>query len=180
MVSLPLPPESDFSRAVFKLIRPHIPRERWPIDSVRATFEPAGDGLWLEADFDGLPASYAALAAQLVRQARVDLVLKSPAAWEAAAVVRTKRWRDFSLFAFLPLMFAIPLMAVLSDTAMRLALLFFCVDVVVLLALQVNLARQRARMAAARFVANIPAPGLKIQLAARASQPARAEPMPEV
>ncbi|HTH18113.1 MAG TPA: hypothetical protein VL974_15760 [Magnetospirillum sp.] len=180
MVSLLLPPESDFSRAVFKLIRPHIPRERWPLDSVRAMFRPAGDGLWLEADFSDFPSSYAALAAELVREARVDLVLKSPAAAAAALVVRAKRWRDAGLYAFLPLMFAIPLMAALSDAAMRAALAFFCLDVVLLIWFQARLSRWRLNMAESRFIARIPAPGLKISLANREGPPRGGEPMPEV
>lgn len=179
MVSIPLTPESPFSRAVFKLIRPHIPRERWPMDSVRVLFEPAGDGLWLEAKFEGLPAAYAALAAQLVREARVDLVLQSPAAWQAAAVARTKRWRDFAMFAFVPLLFAIPLMAPLSDAAMRLALLLCGLDALALLVLQGALVKRRAAMASARFVANIPAPGLKIHVGARAVARSN-DPMPDV
>lgn len=179
MVSIPLPPESPFSRTIFKLIRPHIPRERWPADSLRARFELAGDGLWLEANFEGLPASYAALAAQLVREARVDLVLQSPAAWQATAVARTKRWRDSSLFAFVPLLFAIPLMAALSDAAMRIALLLCCVDVAALVLLQVVLAKRRAAMATARFIAHIPAPGLKIHMGTR-TEVRGTDAMPEV
>lgn len=169
MASLPQPPESDFSRAVFKVIRPHIPRERWPVDSVLARFEAAEDGLWLKADFDNFPRSYAALAAQLVRDAGVELVLKSPLAAAAAAVVRATRWRDAGLYAFLPLMFAIPLMAVLSDAAMRFAVLFFCLDIAVLAFFQALLVRRRAAMAAERFIAHIPAPGLKIHLGGRAN-----------
>ena len=182
MVSLPLPPESDFSRAVFKLIRPHIPRERWPVDSVRARFEPAGDGLWLNADFDELPAAYATMAAQLVREARVDLVLKSPAAAAAAAVVKAKRWRDVGLYAFLPLMFAIPLMAALSEAAMRVAAGLCGVDLLLLILFQAKLSRRRALMAEARFIARIPAPGLKISLGGKAEgpQPIGSGPMPEV
>lgn len=179
MVSIPLPPESTFSRAVFKLIRPHIPRERWPADSMRVLFEPAGDGLWLDAKFEEFPSAYGALASQLVREARVDLVLKSPAAWQAAAVARTKRWRDFAMFAFMPLLFAIPLMASLSDAAMRLALLLCCLDIVALVLQQGILVKRRAAMAAARFVAHIPAPGLKIHLGARAEARGN-DPMPEV
>lgn len=179
MVNIPLPPESTFSRAVFKLIRPHIPREHWPADSVRVMFEPAGDGLWLDAKFEGLPSAYAALATQLVRNARVDLVLQSPAAWQAAAVARTKRWRDSAMFAFVPLLFAIPLMAALSDSAMRLALLLCCVDVAALVLLQGVLAKRRAAMSMARFIAHIPAPGLKIHLGSRAERRGN-DPMPEV
>lgn len=179
MVSLPLPPESAFSRNVFKLIRPHIPRDRWPNDSLRVMFEPAGDGLWLEAKFEGLPPAYAALATRLVREAKVDLVLQSPAAWQAAGVARTKRWRDACMFAFVPLLFAMPLMAALNDGAMRIALMLWCVDVVLLLALQVSLAKHRATMASARFIANIPAPGLKIQMNSRPEVRGN-ESMPEV
>jgi hypothetical protein len=171
MVTLPLRPDSDFSRAVFKLIRPHIPRERWPVDAVRGRFEPAGDGMWLEVEFDDFPANYAALAAQLVREARVDLVLKSPAAYACAVVVRTKRWRDVFLYGFLPLMFAIPMMAALSDNAMRMAGALFSVDLLALVGFQAMLTRARANMAAARFIANIPSPGLKLQLSAPVEGP---------
>lgn len=180
MVSLPQQPESDFSRAVFKVIRPHIPRERWPVDAVRARFEAGGDGLWLAADFDNFPSAHARTASQLVREAGVDLVIKSPIASAAAAVVRAKRWRDACLYAFLPLMFAIPLMAVLSEAAMRFAVFLFCVDLMVLTAFQALLVRKRAIMAAGRFIAYIPAPGLKIHVGAKAQGPHPGEPMPEV
>lgn len=180
MVSLPLPPESDFSRAVFKVIRPHIPRERWPVDAVRARFEPGRDGLWLEADFDSFSSSFAALASQLVRDAGVDLVIKSPLASLAAAVIRAKRWRDACLYAFLPLMFAIPLMAALSDTAMRLALLVFCVNLLGLGAFHAAVVRRRVRMRAERFIAFVPAPGLKISLAGKSMGSPFSDPMPEV
>ena len=180
MVTPPLQPQSDFSRAGFKVIRPHIPRERWPVDTVRARFEAGANGLWLEAAFDDFPASYATLAPRLVREAGVDLMIKSPMAAAAAAVVRAKRWRDVGLYAFLPLMFAIPLMAALSDAAMRLAGLLFCVNLAALALFQALLVRKRARMAAARFIAFIPAPGLKIALGARTEGPPRGEPMPEV
>ncbi|MCR6632144.1 MAG: hypothetical protein NVV74_20000 [Magnetospirillum sp.] len=180
MTSTPLKPDSEFSRAVFKLIRPHIPRERWPVDSVRGRFEPAGDGLWLKADFDDFSKDYAELAALLVREARVDLVLKSPVAAAAAAVVRAKRWRDFALYAFLPLMFAIPLMAPLSDAAMRLATGLFGLDLVLLVGWQISLSRKRSRMAQERFIANIPAPGLKISLGGSSGSLPFGEEMPDV
>lgn len=180
MVSLPQQPESDFSRAVFKVIRPHIPRERWPVETVRARFEAGGDGLWLEADFDNFPSTYARLATQLVREAGVDLVIKSPLASAAAAVVRAKRWRDVGLYAFLPLMFAIPLMAALTDAAMRLAVLLFCVDLAMLGGFQLLLMRKRAALAAERFIAHIPAPGLKIHLGSKVEGPQPGDPMPEV
>lgn len=180
MVSLPLHPESDFSRSIFKVIRPHIPREKWPVETVLARFEPGGDGLWLEADFDSFPNSYATLATQLVRQAGVDLVIKSPVASAAAAVVRAKRWRDACLYAFLPLMFAIPLMAALNDAAMRGAFLLFCVDLLSLVVFHAALSRKRHDMRDARFIAFIPAPGLKINLGGRVTGSPGGEPMPEV
>lgn len=180
MVTLPLQPDSEFSRAVFKVIRPHIPRERWPLDTVRTRFEAGDNGLWLEASFDDFATSYANLAKQLVREAGVDLVIKSPLAAAAAAVVRAKRWRDVGLYAFLPLMFAIPMMAALSDAAMRLAVLFFGVDLLTLALFQAVLVRRRAQLAAARFIAFIPAPGLKIALGSRSEGSPRGEPMPEV
>lgn len=167
MISLPLPPESVFSRAVFKLIRPHIPRERWPVDSVRARFACTGDGLWLDVELDGFSHANARLAADLVRQAGVELVLLSPAAGFAAAVVRVKRWRDFSLFTFLPLLFTIPLAGGFSEAAMTMAAAACGLNSLALLTLQIALLRRRAAMAEARFVAHIPAPGLKITLGAR-------------
>lgn len=180
MVTLPLQPDSDFSRAVFKVIRPHIPRERWPVDTVRARFEAGANGLWLEASFDDFPTSYANLATQLIRDAGVDLVIKSPMASVAAAVVRAKRWRDAGLYAFLPLLFAIPLMAALSDAAMRFAGMLFFVDLAALAIFQAALVRRRMRLAEGRFIAFIPAPGLKIALGGRAEGSPRGEPMPEV
>lgn len=180
MVTPPLQPDSEFSRAVFKVIRPHIPRERWPMETVRARFEAGASGLWLEGAFDDFPIPCAKLATRLVREAGVDLVIQSPLAAEAAAVVRAKRWRDAGLYAFLPLMFAIPLMAALSDAVMHLAGLLFCVDLVALAIFQAMLVRKRAHMAAARFIAFIPAPGLKIALSGRTEGPPPGEPMPEV
>ncbi len=180
MTILPLPPESAFSRSVFKLIRPHIPRERWPLESVRGIFTGAGDGLWLDADLNGLPPAHAALAVRLIRQAGVELVLQSPAAGFAAAVVRAKRWRDAALYAFLPSLFAIPFMGSLSDTALQVAVLVCCVDVVALLAFQVALMRRRAAMVAARFIAHIPSPGLKISINGGKSPPLGLDSIPEV
>lgn len=179
MVTLPLSPQSSFSRTVFKLIRPHISRERWPAENIRAVFEPMGDGLWLEARFEGFSASAAALATQLVRDEGVGLVLQSPAAWAASCVARSKRWRDFCLFSALPLLFVIPFMGALPGAAMQLAAGLFFMDMVALLWLQGQLARNRSRMTAARFVANIPGPGQKIQRA-QEEHPGGNDGMPEV
>jgi hypothetical protein len=114
MVSELLRPDSEFSRAVYKEIRPAIPRAHWPVEALRATFTPSSDGLSLIAGFEGLPPNYAALAAQVVLNAKVDLVLVSPVAALASAVVYSRRWRDTFLYALVPVLFAIPLMAPLG------------------------------------------------------------------
>lgn len=163
-----LAPETPFCRAVFTLVRPHIPRERWPADSVLVRVSGGGDGLWLDADFDGFPRAQARLAADLVRQAGWDLVALSPLALSALAVMRAKRWRDFCLYAFLPLLFAIPLMGSLSDIAMTAAGIAFAADVVGLAVTQGLLGRARATMQAAHFIAHVPAPGRKMLIASQA------------
>ncbi len=159
-----LPPESAFSRAVYTEIRPAIPRSQWPSDAVRATFVVAPDGLSMEAVFDDLPPAAAAAAAQVVHRAGVDLVLKSPTAYYAAVVVRIRRWRDTFLYALVPVMFAIPLMAALGDSAMRLCIALFAVNVLALLASHAWLLQGRSRMREQRFVAQIPTPGLRIRV----------------
>lgn len=169
-----LGPESGFSRAVFKVVRPHIPRGAWPPDAVPGVFRPAGDGLRLDASFEGLPAAYAALAARLVAGAGVELVLASPVAAKAARAFRVRRWRDAFLYAVVPLLFAIPLLGGLGDRAMRLTVIAFCVDVAALVAAHAALLGRRAELADTRFVAEIPAPGLRLKLEA---PPAAAAPM---
>ena len=164
MITETLPPESAFSRAVYTQIRPAIPRTQWPSDALHARFTPTPDGLALDGVFEGLPAAYAAVAAQMVRQAGVDLVLASPVAYLAVAVVRIRRWRDTFLYALLPFLFAIPLMAALGDTAMRVCMGLFVLDAVALLATHANLLQSRSVMAQNRFTARIPTPGLRIKV----------------
>jgi hypothetical protein len=159
-----LQPESAFSRAVYTDIRPAIPRSHWPAEALRATFVPMPDGLSLDATFEGLPAAYAAVASQVVRRAGVDLVLASPVAYWAAAVVRGRRWRDTFLYALLPFLFAIPLMAPLGDTAMRISMGLFALDALALLGSHAKLLQSRSAMAQNRFVAMIPTPGLRIKV----------------
>jgi hypothetical protein len=159
-----LQPDSAFSRAVYTDIRPAIPRTHWPAEALRATFVPMPDGLSLEATFEGLPAAYAALATQMVRRAGVDLILASPVAYWAAAVVRGRRWRDTFLYALLPVLFAIPLMAPLGDGAMRISMGLFALDALALLASHARLLQCRSAMTDNRFVALIPTPGLRIKV----------------
>jgi hypothetical protein len=167
-----LPPEAVFSREVYKRIRPSIPRHIWPSEYVRATFVPMADGLALNATFDDLPPAYGAVAAGLVLQGGVDLVLASPAAAAAVSVFRIRRWRDTFLYALVPLLFAIPLMNALASVAMQVSLVLFVVDLVALLATHAGLTSRRAGLFGARFVAHIPTPGLRLHIAA-ATAPAK-------
>ncbi len=164
MINEILQPESAFSRAVYTQIRPAIPRAQWPSDALRATFVPSPDGLTLDAVFEGLPAAAAAVASQMVRRGGVDLVLASPVAYLAAAVVRVRRWRDTFLYALLPVLFAIPLMAALGDTAMRVSMALFGLNSLALLASHGTLLQNRSIMARNRFIALIPTPGLRIKV----------------
>ena len=168
-----LPPTSPFSKAVFKQIRPHIPRQVWPQNVVRATFAPTANGFALMAHFNDLPASYAEQAALWVRQGGLDLVLASPAGWAAARSFHALRWRDTCLYALVPLLFAIPLSSILSGTAMQAAAGLFAVDAALLLATHLRLMRLRTTLAATRFSADIPAPGMRL----RAPGPGAREPL---
>lgn len=159
-----LPPESAFSRAVYTEIRPAIPRAHWPAEALRAVFVPSPDGLALDAVFEGLPAADAAVAAQKVQRAGVDLVLASPVAYLAAAVVRSRRWRDTFLYALLPFLFAVPLMATLGEGAMRISMGLFALDALALLAAHAQLMQGRSAMIQNRFIALIPTPGLRIKV----------------
>lgn len=164
MVSGMLAPDSEFSRAVYKEIRPVIPRIHWPVEALRATFTPTVDGLALTAEFEGLPAAYAALAAQVVVRAKVDLVLVSPVAVLASAVVYAKRWRDACLYGLLPALFAIPMMAALGGAAMKAAMLVFAVIAVLLAVTHARLMQRRGDLLRGRFIAEIPTPGLRIKV----------------
>ncbi|MBI3445996.1 MAG: hypothetical protein HY055_11720 [Magnetospirillum sp.] len=164
MVSQVLTPDSAFSRAIYKEIRPAIPRAIWPVEALRATFTPTPDGLALIASFDGLPANYAALAAQIVFKAKVDMVLVSPVAALASAVVYRRRWRDTFLYALLPVLFAIPLMAPLGDGAMRISFFLFALNSLALLFAHGLLLQARSRLLDGRFLAEIPTPGLRIKV----------------
>jgi hypothetical protein len=158
-----LPATSQFAKAVFKQIRPHIPRQVWPQDVVRASFTPSADGFSLRSHFDSFPAAYAAEAAAWVRQGGLDLVLASPAGWAAARTFHVLRWRDTCLYALVPLLFAIPLSSILSGTAMKIAGALFAVDALALLATHLRLVRMRAALTSIAFSADIPSPGLRVR-----------------
>ncbi|OAN48171.1 hypothetical protein A6A04_05315 [Paramagnetospirillum marisnigri] len=164
MIAEILPPDSSFSRAVYTEIRPAIPRGQWPMDALRATFMVAPDGLSLQASFEGLPGPAAAIATQVVARAKVNLVLASPVAYLAGSVVRARRWRDTFLYALLPVLFAIPLMAPLGETVMRLTMGLFALDALALILSHGALMQARGRAIEGRFIALIPTPGLRIKV----------------
>lgn len=180
MEHLVLPPESPFSRAVFQTIRPHLAREKWPMGNVSAVVVLAPSGTWLEMHFDGFPAATAELAAQLVRNSRVELILKSPLALLAKQLVSAKRWRDAAAFGLVPLLFAIPFMASLGDLAMKGALLAFCLNVGLLLLCQGRLTRQRDKAAKTKFIAQIPPPGFKFTANSQRSNALGLDSLPEL
>lgn len=168
-----LPPTSTFSKEVYKRVRPHVPRANWPPETVRAAFTAATDGAALRAEFDDFPDDYARIAARAVREAGGELVMMSPLAPAVAAVVQARWWRDTCLLAFVPLMFAIPLMAALGDLAMRLSVVVFTIDSLVLAFSWVVLGMRRSALAGERFAADIPAPGLRLRVVS--DTPAAAE-----
>jgi hypothetical protein len=158
-----LPVGSAFSRAVYELLRPKIPRTVWPDESIKAAFTPSSNGLYFDVRFDGFQTSYAMLAAHLVREANVKLVLLSPCFVEAKQVMQARRWRDAFLYSAVPLLFAIPLLAALSETAMRLSSGLFALDAVLLTLSHGLLMTKRSALLAKRFVADIPVPGLRLK-----------------
>ncbi len=159
-----LPPHSPFSAAVFQLLRSRIPRGDWPENGdMQIPFHSARDGLWLEARFgEYLPKKAANLAEELIRGAGVDLVLLSPMAARSVATFKIRRWRDAALFALLPLMFAIPLMAALAQEAMTVAAVLFILDAAALLSAQLRLSAARKALGQDGFIAHIPVPGLTV------------------
>ncbi len=159
-----LSPDSAFSRAVYKEIRPAIPRMQWPAERVAASFVAAGNGAYLEGTFEDFTAGYAKVAALKIRTAGFEMVMASPVAAMASAVFRVLRWRNIFLFAVLPLLFAIPLMASLEATAMRFATLLFAGDLLALIVSHGNLLLRRNALSAMRFTVEIPAPGMRIRV----------------
>jgi len=155
---------SPFSQEVFRLIRPHIPRERWPSNALPVTFTADASGLFLLANFDddGLPAASRKVAVQVIAHAGVELVVKSPFALLAASVMRAKRWRDAFLFLAVPLLFAIPLLGALSGQLMIPATGLFAADLLALALTHAQVTHRRVALADARCVADIPVPGLRI------------------
>ena len=157
---------SPFSQEVFRRLRPRIPRERWPIEPMTVTFTADSSGLFLKASFDDadLGANYTQQAVQVIAHAGGDLVVQSPFATLAAGVMRAKRWRDVFLFLAVPLLFAIPLMGALLDRLMMPATVLFAIDVTALALTQVQLTRRRIAIANARCIAEIPVPGMRLQV----------------
>lgn len=168
MTTTQLTADSYFSREVYKLIRPHIAYSDWP-DAVEATFVPAADGMSLIATFHGFASSDATRAARLVGQAGLQLAGVSPARPAVAAVLAARRWRDALLYAFVPLLFAIPVAGAVSAELMPPAGGLFALAALGLVVAQLALIRCRARLSAARFQAELPVPGMRLKVMAEAA-----------
>ena len=164
---------SSFSQEVFRLIRPHIPRDHWPANALPVTFTADSSGLFLLANFDddGLPIASRKVAIQVIAHAGVDLVVKSPFARLAAATMRAKRWRDAFLFLAVPLLFAIPLLGALAGQLMIPTAGLFVADLLALIMAQLQVSHRRAALADARCVADIPVPGLRINASLKGPVP---------
>jgi hypothetical protein len=153
---------SPFSIEVFKTIGPHVPRSKWPVEALHVHFTPSADGMCVIGQFKDLPAPYGAIACQRAAQAGIKLVLLSPAAYAAAALVKAKRWRDACMYAAVPALFAIPLLSILSRAALVPAAGLFAANIVALILTQITLSRRRNDLVNTRFVADIPVPGLRL------------------
>ncbi|MBI5163760.1 MAG: hypothetical protein HY985_07640 [Magnetospirillum sp.] len=166
----PLPTGSAFSRAVFKALAQVLTREYWPPENMRGLFVPEPNGAFLHASFDVLSDGAAEKAAMAVRRAGVKLVMASPAAAQALQVYSCTQWRNGAAYALVPLLFAIPLMAGLSDEAVQIATMLFGVDLVALILVHALLMKLQAALGQARFLADLPVPGFRVQ-EARAAPP---------
>jgi uncharacterized membrane protein YhaH (DUF805 family) len=158
---------SPFSQEVFRRLRPVIPRERWPTGAMTITFTADSSGLFLLGNFDGddLPPSYAATAVRVLAQAGVDLVVLSPFAAIASGAMQAKRWRDVFMYMLAPLLFAIPLLGALAEKLMFGAAALFGADILALVFAQIIVTQRRMAMVNGRFVAEIPVPGMRVNVA---------------
>lgn len=160
-----LPPNSHFSQEIFKLIRPKIPNEAWPVGQpVVCLFMPIPSGMALVAEFEHLPAGYKKQAEQTIMAKGVSLVKDSPAAIPANTMFKAKRWRDIFMFALLPLVFAIPIVDGLFNNADHIVTLIAGLDLVGLVLAQIRLGQTQTALVEARFIAQIPTPGMRIKL----------------
>jgi uncharacterized membrane protein YhaH (DUF805 family) len=171
-----LPPNSPFAVEVFKTIGPRIPRGKWPVEAMHVTFTPSADGMRVIGYFKDLPAPYDAVASHMVAQAGIKLVLLSPVAYLAAALVRAKRWRDACMYAAVPLLFAIPIMRILTKAAMVPVVGLFLANLAALVVTQGVLSHRRGVLVNTRFVADVPVPGLRLGGAMR-DEPAHSLPL---
>ena len=160
-----LPPNSHFSQEIFKLIRPGIPNQAWPVGQpVIGLFMPIPSGMGLVAEFEHLPAGYKKQAERVVFAKGVSLVKDSPAAIAANTMFKAKRWRDIFMFALLPLVFAIPIADGLFENADHIATLIAGLDLAGLVLSQIRLGQAQTALVEARFIAQIPTPGMRIKL----------------
>jgi len=163
-----LQPNSYFSQEVFKLIRPGIPSHGWPVGQpVTGLFTPIPSGMGLMAEFEHLSHDHRIHAEQTILEKGVSLVLASPAAHEAYAVFKVKRWRDTLLFGLLPLLFAIPVIDGLFPKATHAVMMITVADLVGLVAAQLRLGQVQKILTESRFIAHIPTPSMKIKVGQR-------------
>ena len=160
-----LSPDSPFSREIFKLIRPGVPHQSWPVaQPLIGLFMPIPSGMALVAEFEYLTGPAKKYAEQAILSKGVALVKESPAAYQANLMFKAKRWRDICMFALLPLIFAIPIVDGLFEPADHAVMLIAAADFIGLIAAQLNLGRAQDALVESRFIAHIPTPSMKIRL----------------
>ena len=160
-----LPSNSAFSMEVFKIIRPGIPNQAWPVGQpVVGLFLPIPSGLGLVAEFEHLFGSHKKQAEQAVLAHGFELMKHSPAAYQANQVFKAKRWRDACMFALLPLLFAIPIVDGLFSSADHLMMLISAADFCGFVAMQLRLGSAQKTLVESRFIAHIPTPSMRIRL----------------
>ena len=159
-----LPVHSVFSIEVFKAIRPVVPRPAWPAGQLTALFIPRADGMALIAEFEELTGEAHARAEARIIEKGVELVMMCPAARLAVEVFKAKKWRDTFLYGLVPLLFAIPFSAGLQPELMTVFAGLTLADLAALLVAQLRLSAAGSAVQAARFIAQLPVPGLHIRL----------------
>jgi len=160
-----LQPSSHFSREVFNVLRTVVPRHSWPVGQpIVGLFLPIPSGMGLMAEFEHLSGESKKHAEQAVLDKGVSLVLESPAAPQAVAVFRAKRWRDIGMYALLPLLFAIPIVDGLFPNGGHATILIAVADFAVLVASQLRMSQAQKALVESRFIAHIPTPGMRIKV----------------
>jgi uncharacterized membrane protein YhaH (DUF805 family) len=152
-----LPPNSEFSKMVFKILRPGIPVAGWPMG--------VPSGTAMVVNFEEMTGDYKKYAEYTVYKKSGSLIMASPAAGAAIAVLQAKRLRDICLYSLLPLLFAIPISYGLAPKISTLITIVSVVDAAALIATQLILLKCQKTLANSKFIAHIPTPSLKIKVA---------------